>query len=93
MDQKTEEGGHEANACPGYSVSKRDLKLLSLVFIGDTDGVYYFRNPADQTRTYTGDRSDYAEWRDVRQRHSMIDPATARAVLQTRENAAAVIEA
>jgi|GEM_PF-4911028 hypothetical protein len=62
-------------------LSERDLKLLSLAFIGDTDGIFYFRDPADPARTYSGDRADYVEWRQVRARHFLIDTETANAAL------------
>ena len=66
-------------------ISDRDLKILSLKFIGECDGTYYFRdatNPAGPA--YSGDIEDLKEHLIVKSAHPMIDAGTAAAVLEMR---------
>jgi hypothetical protein len=79
-EPKPASNGIQATAAS--TVSERDLKMLSLEFIGEVDGTYYFRDPSDSTRTYTGDLSDYREWRQIRADHPLWDPVTAAAARQ-----------
>lgn len=66
-------------------ISDHDLKLLSLKFIGECDGTYYFRdatNPAGPA--YSGDMADLKEHLIVKSAHPMVDAGTAAAVLEMR---------
>ena len=67
-------------------ISDRDLKLLSLKFIGECDGIYYFRHAANPTGPlYRGGVEDLNEHVDVQARHPLIDAWTAAAALQARQ--------
>lgn len=79
----------ESNGTQAASViSDRDLKILSLEYAGECDGIYYFRRVADPTGPLLrGSVDDLNERMDVQARHPMIDAWTAAAALQARQMA------
>ncbi len=67
------------------NISDRDLKILSLQFIGECNGTYYFRDETNPTGpAYSGTMADLKEHLDVKSVHPMIDAGTAAAVLEMR---------
>lgn len=63
----TEKNGEGCSTCtcdiPCRSIARPLNKYLSLDFLGEAEGVYYFKDAGVTSGpTYTGDESDYAAW-------------------------------
>jgi len=81
--------GNEGMGTAG-TISERDLKILSLVYVGECDGIYYFRDAGQpNSPLYKGDEPDVRERDRVQRLHPLIDGVTASSILQMRRVAKA----
>jgi hypothetical protein len=81
--------GNEEKGTAG-TISERDLKILSLVYVGECDGIYYFRDAGQpNSPLYKGDEPDVRERDRIQGLHPLIDAVTASSVLQMRRAAKA----
>ncbi len=69
-------------------ISDRDLKILSHEYVGECDGILYFRNPLKAGILARGDESDKERLIEMQAKYPMIDAMTAAAALRIREMAA-----
>jgi len=76
--------GNEENGAAS-TISDRDLKILSHEYVGECDGIFYFRDPLHPGELSRGDESDKEELCEMQRKHPLIDAATASAALRMRK--------